>query len=117
VIRVGATQVAFCDPRATHSTATRADADATPVVELTATQRRVLVALCRPFADGTGLASPATNQAVADEVFLSVDAVKTHLRTLFRKFAVGDVPQNQKRLQLVERAMLTGVISPRDLRD
>jgi DNA-binding CsgD family transcriptional regulator len=115
-LRVGSTMIAFCDPRVAQSTVTRAEAELGQIVELTATQRRVLVALCRPFADGAGLASPATNQAIAGEVFLSVDAVKTHLRTLFRKFAIGDLPQNQKRMQLVERAMLSGVITPRELR-
>ena len=31
-------------------------------------------------------ATPATNQEIADELFLSVDAVKSHLRTLFARF-------------------------------
>jgi pSer/pThr/pTyr-binding forkhead associated (FHA) protein len=85
------------------------------VAELTSTQRRVLVALCRPFKDGRGFVAPATNQQVANEVFLSVDAVKTHLRALFQKFGVSDLPQNQKRLQLVERALLWGLVNERDL--
>ena len=50
--------------------------------ELSATQRRVLVALCRPYRDGGAYARPATNRQIAEEVFLSVDAVKGHLRTL-----------------------------------
>src|SRR5688500_9782245 len=116
VVRLGSTMVAYCDPAAATATATRADADVNAAVELTATQRKGLVALARPFADGHGLASPATNQDIANELYLSVDAVKTHLRTLFRKFGIGDVPQNQKRLQLVERAMLAGVVTPRELR-
>jgi DNA-binding NarL/FixJ family response regulator len=44
-----------------------------------------------------------------------VDAVKTHLRTLFAKFGVQDLPQNQKRVKLVERALQSGAITPRDL--
>ena len=50
-------------------------------------------------------ATPATNKQIADEVFLSVDAVKGHLRTLFERFELGDLPQNQKRLRLVELTM------------
>ena len=73
------------------------------------------MALCRPYREGSAYATPATNQQVADEVFLSVDAVKTHLRTLFSKFGVEDLPQNQKRVKLVELALQSGAITPRDL--
>lgn len=83
--------------------------------ELTDTQRRVLTALCRPFRDGSTFTTPATNQQIADEVFLSVDAVKMHLRALFVKFELGDLPQNEKRIRLAECALQFGVISQRDL--
>jgi predicted ArsR family transcriptional regulator len=59
-------------------------------------QRRVLVALCRPYKDGGAFATPATNQAIAAELHLSVDAVKTHMRALFEKLGVEDLPQNKK---------------------
>jgi DNA-binding NarL/FixJ family response regulator len=77
-------------------------------------QRQVLLALCRPYRDGN-FATPATNQDIASEVFLSVDAVKMHLRTLFAKFELADLPQNQKRASLAEQALQSGVISHRDL--
>ena len=51
----------------------------------------------------------------SDELFLSVEAVKTHLRVLFGKFGVEDLPQNQKRARLVERAFQTGIVNERDL--
>jgi hypothetical protein len=44
-----------------------------------------------------------------------VAAVKTHLRALCEKFDVGDLPQNQKRLKLVDRAVQSGALSPKDL--
>ena len=78
-------------------------------------QRRVLVALCRPFKDGAAFATPASNADIAAELHLSVDAVKTHLRALFEKFDLSQVPQNQKRVTLVQRAMQSGMIRPRDL--
>ena len=53
---------------------------------LTDAQRRVLLALCRPCRDGGRYAAPASNQQIADEVFLSLDAVKMHLRALFSGF-------------------------------
>ena len=37
------------------------------------------------------------------------------MRTLFEKFGVGDLPQNQKRVRLVELALRSGAISLRDL--
>lgn len=82
---------------------------------LTPAQRRVLVALCRPFKESSGYGTPATNQQIADQPFLSVDAIKTHLRALFAKFGIEDLPQNQKRVRLVELALKTGVLTVREL--
>jgi pSer/pThr/pTyr-binding forkhead associated (FHA) protein len=81
---------------------------------LTPAQRRVLIALCRPFKDST-YATPATNQQVADELVVSVDAVKSTLRALFEVFGVDALPQNQKRASLALQALRTGVITRRDL--
>ena len=49
------------------------------------------------------------------ELFLTVEAVKTHMRTLFQRFDIEDLPQNAKRTRLVELAFETGAVSPRDL--
>ena len=81
---------------------------------LTPAQRRVLIALCRPFKDST-YATPATNQQIADELVVSVDAVKSTLRALFEVFGVDALPQNQKRASLALQALRTGVITRRDL--
>jgi DNA-binding CsgD family transcriptional regulator len=113
-IRVGGTIIAFREPGAKRAQETLGAAELPAVLSLTDTQRRVLVALCRPYRQG-GFATPATNQQIANEVFLSVDAVKTHLRTLFGKFALGSLPQNSKRARLAERALQLGVISPHEL--
>jgi predicted ArsR family transcriptional regulator len=78
-------------------------------------QRKVLIALCRPYKASGAFAVPATNQDIAGELVLSVEAVKTHLRALFAKFGVEGLPQNQKRAKLIERAFQTGVVSERDL--
>jgi hypothetical protein len=79
-------------------------------VRLTDTQLGILAALCRPIAAGNADATPATDQEIADEVFLSVDAVKGHLRALYRKFEIEDLPQNQKRARLVELAIEGGYL-------
>ena len=82
--------------------------------DLPPTQRQVLVALARPYKHDE-FATPATNQEIADELYLSVDAVKSHLRTLFQRFGIEHLPQNQKRSRLVAEALQSGVVSTRDL--
>jgi DNA-binding NarL/FixJ family response regulator len=81
---------------------------------LTHAQRRVVVALCPVVRDGT-YAAPATNREIADELVVSVDAVKATLRALFALFGVGDLPQNRKRAALAEAALRRGAVARRDL--
>ena len=83
--------------------------------EISPAQRRVLVALCRPYRAGGRHAAPATNKEIADELFLSVEGVKTQIRALFERFGVEDLPHNRKRFRLVELAFSTGAITERDL--
>jgi pSer/pThr/pTyr-binding forkhead associated (FHA) protein len=113
-LRFGQTSVVFRSPGSPVAE-TVAAGDTPDAASITDTQRRILVALCRPYREGSDFATPAANRQIAEEVFLSVDAVKAHLRTLFEKFDVGDLPQNQKRVRLAELALRSGVISPRDL--
>jgi hypothetical protein len=84
-------------------------------IHLSPAQRRVLVALCRPYRDAGEFATPASNLEIAEELVVSVDAVKTHLRALFEKFDVGPLARDAKRARLVARAFETGAISRRDL--
>jgi pSer/pThr/pTyr-binding forkhead associated (FHA) protein len=114
-LRFGKTTVVFRLPEPSPSSATVATPDTGEAVSLTETQRRILIALSRPFREGSHYATPATNQQIADEVFLSLDSVKGHLRALFEKFGIAGLPQNQKRVRLVELALRHGVISVRDL--
>lgn len=114
-IRVGGSLLTFHDFSGVGDEATRVATQMPTARSITDTQRGVLIALCRPYKHNATFANPSSNQQIAEEVFLSVDAVKTHLRTLFGKFGVEDLPQNQKRVRLAERAMQSGVISQRDL--
>ncbi|HUO73484.1 MAG TPA: FHA domain-containing protein [Solirubrobacteraceae bacterium] len=115
VIRFGKTVATYRQPLAADLGETEVATGVLDRASLTEAQRRVLIALCRPFKDSSGYVTPATNQQIADELFLSIDAVKTHLRALFAKFGIEDLPQNQKRVRLVELALKSGVVSPRDL--
>jgi len=115
-LRFGRTTVLYRRPGADAAPeATAVASEASAAATISPGQRRVLIALCRPFKDGSSFATPPTNQAIADELHLSVDAVKTHMRALFEKLEVGDLPQNRKRLALVERALQSGTVSPSDL--
>jgi pSer/pThr/pTyr-binding forkhead associated (FHA) protein len=114
-LRFGRTQVAFCAPELGRSSTTIVGDDIPLADTLSPAQRRVLVALCRPYKGSPSFATPATNQEIAAELVLSIDAVKTHLRVLFQKFGVEHLPQNQKRARLVERALMSGLVSERDL--
>ncbi len=109
VLQVGRTVLAVRVPSAEESKPTVAAAGGGAVPELTPAQRRVLEALCRPYSESE-FATPATNQQIAEELFLSVDAVKAHLRALFGAFGVEDLPQNQKRSVLAMRALQLGVV-------
>jgi FHA domain len=82
-------------------------------IPVTPTQKKILVALCRPVRD-SAFATPSTNREIADEVALSVDAVKAHLRTLFERFGFEELPQNQKRARLAATALLQGLVTHRD---
>jgi FHA domain/Bacterial regulatory proteins, luxR family len=114
-LRFGGTTMTFRSPELDEQQGTAVASQIPTAVDLSTTQRKVLTALCRPYKEGTAFATPATNQQIADELFLSVDAVKTHLRVLFAKFGIEQLPQNQKRIRLVERAFYTGIITERDL--
>lgn len=113
VLLLGDTPVTYrADPGFRSSETVVAD-DVVTLLSLSETQRRVLEALCRPCTLQSPYAMPATNQEIAEELFLSTEAVKTHLRALFQRFGVGHLPQNHKRAKLVELAIRFGLVSDR----
>ncbi len=107
----GNTQLLFRDPGPAESEATRRETPST--VPLTPGQQKLLVALCRPLNDASS-ALPATNRQIAEEIFLSVDAVKAQLRVLFERFGLTDLPQNEKRVRLAQAALAAGAVLPHD---
>jgi pSer/pThr/pTyr-binding forkhead associated (FHA) protein len=111
LLRIGRTVILYRAParRPVESIVTDVD-DVLPVQVLTETQRKVLMALCRPFRASTALVAPATNQEIADELVLSVDSVKGHLRALYERFGLEDMPQSRKRIELVRRALDSGLV-------
>jgi DNA-binding NarL/FixJ family response regulator len=116
-LRFGETLAVFREPEleSEEIDVTAAAGESLEASSLSATQRKVLLALCRPYKGAGTFATPATNQQIADELYLSVDAIKTHLRILFQKFQIEGLPQNRKRAALVERAFQSGMVHEREL--
>jgi DNA-binding CsgD family transcriptional regulator len=115
VLRIGATSILFRFPTMVVDDSTQR-ATAIPEARVTEAERRVLVALCRPLLrPGLIATTPASNQEIADALSLSLPGVKSHVRSLFAKVGVDDLPQNRKRAELARRALEFGLVSARDL--
>ena len=114
VIQFGSTRVLFRDP-IQGADETPPAASSSAVAGVTVAQRRVLVALCRPLVEATdGAGVPPSNPEIAAALTVSVEAVRTHLKSLFRIFDVPELPQNRKRAELARRALASGVVLPHD---
>jgi pSer/pThr/pTyr-binding forkhead associated (FHA) protein len=105
-IMVGRTLIVFA-AAGTQLVPTETTRDFAPP-ELSAAQRRVLTALCRPLGEDA-FAAPPSNREIAEQLVVSVDTVKSHLHALFELFGVPEMPQNRKRAELVRRAFERGV--------
>jgi pSer/pThr/pTyr-binding forkhead associated (FHA) protein len=112
-LRFGATAVTFRSPPR-EPPAPADPGKVSPTVRLSTTQRRVLTALCRPYTDGGRSAEPATDEQIAEELFLSTAAVRTHLRVLCAKLGVEPLSGDETRMLLVQRAVSAGLIAQRD---
>jgi FHA domain-containing protein len=109
----GATEVTYREPAAQSPLVTASVSDGLEARWLSPMQRKVLIALCRPV-HASEMATPATNRQIAEEVHLTVAAVKAHLRVLFDRYGLADLRQNEKRAQLVMNALVSGTVTPRD---
>jgi predicted component of type VI protein secretion system len=108
VISAGRTQILFQCTQPGDAARTEA-AVALPAPELTAAQRRVLEALCRPWLSGAS-ASPAGNREIAEALVVSEETVKTHMRALFAAFELAQAGPYHKRAELARRAVEAGVV-------
>ena len=58
-----------------------------------------------------GRTLPASNAAIAEELSLSVAAVKKKLSVLFVRFGLDQLPQAEKRTRLAVAAMQNGLVT------
>ncbi len=113
ILRVGVTELIYRNPLADAGETVRGSGNAeigrgNPEPEARA--RR----LCRPLLDTEAPAQrrPPTPSSPS-RLGISTEAVRSHLKTLFRLFEVPDLPQNRKRAELARRALGAGVAAPR----
>lgn len=112
-IGLGQTTIIFRSPAAAHETLLTAPSRLRALPQISDAQRRVLIALCRPYSERE-FAVPASNRQIADELVIGLETVKTHMRALFDAFALGELPQHQKRAALAQHALEHGLVTPRD---
>jgi pSer/pThr/pTyr-binding forkhead associated (FHA) protein len=110
ILALGRTMIAFCVPAHTSPSATRTSLHGT-AIDVSPARLRVLRALCRPLAEQR-YAAPASNREIADQLFLSVETVKSTLGHLFELFGLEALPQNQKRAALAAAALERGIVRP-----
>ena len=111
-IRVGQTRLIFRDAMSAGGAETESE-DRPP--SLTARERDVLVALCRPLLDRDMFTEPASTRMIADELVITQAAVKQHLANLYDKFAVASSDSN-RRSRLANEALRRGAVSLMQLR-
>lgn len=111
-IRVGQSRLVFRDPVSAGGSQTEAE-DAPPA--LTARERDVLVALCRPLLDRDMFTEPTSTRVIAENLVITQAAVKQHLVNLYDKFGVAAQDTN-RRSRLANEALRRGAVSLTELR-
>ena len=86
-------------------------------MEVSDTDRAILIALCRPYIESRKFPLPATDQQIREElgqqdIDLDDEALRQRLRELFTEFGADGVAPGQRRNELVERVYASGVLAP-----
>lgn len=110
-VRVGATRLVL---RAAHNDVDAATRVGPQPPALTARERDVLAALCRPLASGDVFTEPASIRQIAGELVVTEGAVKHHLLRLYDKFEIYETDQ-RRRVRLANEALTRGAVSLTDL--
>jgi pSer/pThr/pTyr-binding forkhead associated (FHA) protein len=89
VMRFGDTLIAYVEPKRGESRVTDSQDESPLATQVSEAQRRVLVALCRPYKDSGGFAAPASNKQIADELVLSLRTVENYLHRVYEKLGIN----------------------------
>jgi pSer/pThr/pTyr-binding forkhead associated (FHA) protein len=112
-IRVGGTRLLFRSDEPVATPWTTAAPKPTPAV--TARERDVLIALCRPMFSGDVFTEPASIRAIAAELVITEAAVKQHILRLYDKFDIREETE-RRRVRLANEALRRNVVRLSDLR-
>jgi hypothetical protein len=110
-IRLGRARLIFCGQPSAGGNPTDVIAERPPI---TAREHDVLVALCRPLANGDIFTEPATVREIAAALNVSENAIKLHLTNLAIKFRIGGT--ERRRSRLANAALDAGAVTLADLR-
>ena len=112
VMCFGSTRITFQDrARAEEDSTARASEETW--APMSARDRDVLRALCRPLVDDSS-AMPASNEEIAEKVALSVDSVKARLRVQYERYGLVELRQGEKRTRLARLLLSNGTFKPHD---
>jgi predicted component of type VI protein secretion system len=111
LVRVGRTMIAYCDPVPIVAGPTLVPGELSATPRFSEQQQRILRALCRPlFVDGEGI-NPATDEHIAEETGIPLDAVAAELDHLGRALGLDDMPVADQRAEIALLALRSGLVS------
>jgi FHA domain-containing protein len=111
LVRVGRTMFAYCDPVPVGTGPTLVPGELSATPRFSEQQQRILRALCRPlFVDGEGI-NPATDEEVAAETEIPLEAVVAELDHLGRALGLEDMPLPDQRAEIALLAMRSGLVA------
>jgi FHA domain len=95
ILRFGQSLILYRAPGDASRESTVVSADLLEAGRVSPAQKRVLVALCRPYKDAAAFATPTTNGQIGEQLHLSVDAVKSHCAPCSRSSASATRPRTR----------------------
>ena len=111
LVRVGRTMFAYCDPVPVGTGPTLVPGELSATPRFSEQQQRILRALCRPlFVDGEGI-NPASDEEVAAETEIPLDAVMSELDHLGRALGLEEMPLPDQRAEIALLAMRSGLVT------
>jgi DNA-binding CsgD family transcriptional regulator len=110
-LAIGNTMLVYKDAKIVdRQDETTTSVDGGSEIVLTLSEQHVLGALCHPSATLTG--SQASNAEIAERLVVSVETVRTHLKSIYMKLGVTEGTSGQRRSELVRRALREGRVTP-----
>jgi DNA-binding CsgD family transcriptional regulator len=112
-IHAGRTRLVYLDHAEGKHTTT--ETIEPPPDNITKSEKKVLIELCRPVLSRNALQSAASRREIAARLFVGEQAVQQHLTHLYDKFGIPEEPRSKRREMLANAAMQRGVVTLADL--